>query len=264
MRTIEVFLIGVLLAGMVQTSSLTSSLSAASNLSQAKLPGESRQLIVVTTANWNAVDGELRRYERTTAKQSWQPVGEKIAIVVGRNGMAWGKGLHGDGTGLAKESDPIKKEGDGRSPAGIFSLSSAFGYAAREQAGKVKLPYVQATKTLECVDDSQSVNYNRIVERTKVAKPDWKSSEQMRLKDDQYRWGVFVDHNAGKPEAGCGSCIFLHIWNSAGKGTAGCTAMESAKMEEVLFWLEPKKHPVIVQLPQAELERLSDVWHLPR
>src|SRR5262249_11363426 len=90
----------------------------------------SRQLVLVTTDGWDAVGGEMRRYERDTIKDQWKAVGEKIPVVVGRNGMAWGKGLHGDAIG----DGPVKKEGDGRSPAGIFSLGSAFGYAPRGQA----------------------------------------------------------------------------------------------------------------------------------
>ena len=92
---------------------------------------ECRQLILVTTGGWDAVDGEMKLYERDSINDRWNAVGEKIPIVVGRNGMAWGKGLHGDVVG----EEPVKQEGDGRSPAGIFSLGSAFGYAPREQAG---------------------------------------------------------------------------------------------------------------------------------
>ncbi len=216
---------------------------------------QSRQMILVTTKDWNAVHGEMRRYERNSVKSPWREVGEKIPIVVGRNGMAWGRGLHGD----AMDDGPIKKEGDGRSPAGIFRLSSAFGYAA---AGDLKLPYVRATPTLECVDDVKSAHYNRVLDRTSVARPDWTSSEQMRRQDDQYRLGVVVDHNT-KREAGCGSCIFLHIWAGANKRTAGCTAMEAAKMEAILRWLDAKRRPMLVQLPQAEFERLQKAWSLP-
>ena len=224
-----------------------------------KTLASSRQFIVVTTKDWNAVDGELRRYERSSVKDQWQAVGEKILVVVGRNGMAWGKGLHGDAIG----DGPIKKEGDGRSPAGIFSLSSAFGYAEKAKAGAVKLPYVRATATLECVDDPQSAHYNRVIDRASVKAPDWKSSEQMLRRDELYRWGVVVDHNA-KGETGRGSCIFLHIWDGPGKGTAGCTAMNAAKIEEVLHWLDPQKRPLLAQLPQAEFERWQKVWGLPR
>lgn len=219
---------------------------------------KSRQLILVTTAGWNAVDGEMRRYERDSANHQWKSVGVKVPIVVGRSGMAWGNGLHGGAIG----EGPIKKEGDGRSPAGIFNLSSAFGYASHKQAGGLKLPYVQAIAALECVDDPLSEHYNKVLDRASVENPDWKSSEQMRRDDDQYRWGVVVDHNA-KGERGCGSCIFLHIWDAPGKGTAGCTAMEAARMEETLRWLDAGKRPVLVQLPRAEFERLRKVWGLP-
>jgi L,D-peptidoglycan transpeptidase YkuD (ErfK/YbiS/YcfS/YnhG family) len=205
---------------------------------------ESRQLILVTTGGWEAVDGEMELYGRDSVNDQWKAVGEKIPVVVGRNGMAWGKGLHGEAIG----EGPVKREGDGRSPAGIFSLSSAFGYAPREQAGEVRLPYVQAVATLECVDDPQSAHYNRIIDRAGVKNPDWKSSERMRRDDDQYRWGVIVDHNA-KGEPGCGSCVFLHIWEAPGKGTAGCTAMDPPSMEKVLRWLDAQKRPVLVQLP---------------
>ncbi len=228
----------------------------------AKMLVQSQQLVLVTTKDWNAVDGELRSYERAPDGKSWRAKEEPFAIAVGRNGMAWGKGMHGDPAALAKSGDPIKKEGDGRAPAGVFNLSSAFGYA--QQNAKVKLPYLQATAMSECVDDTRSAYYNRLVERNKIANPDWKSSEQMRRDDELYRWGVVVDHNANKPEAGAGSCIFLHIWSGAGKGTAGCTAMEPARIEELLSWLDPKKKPVLVQLPQAAFERLRESLGLPR
>lgn len=230
------------------------------NSSLSEALAESRQLILVTTGGWDAVDGEMRLYERGSANGQWKAVGEKIPVVVGRNGMAWGKGLHGGGLSEGGEG-PVKQEGDGRAPAGVFRLGSVFGYAPPEQAGEVKLPYIQAVATLECVDDPQSAHYNRIVDRSRVEKPDWKSSERMRRDDDQYRWGVVVDHNA-KGAPGCGSCIFMHIWESPGKGTAGCTAMNLSSMESLRLWLDEKKRPILVQLPKREFERLREVWGL--
>ena len=220
-----------------------------------------RQLIVVTTRDWNAVDGEMRRYERPTVRSAWRETGPPIPIVVGRNGMAWGRGLHGEASPIGGDG-PIKKEGDGRSPAGIFRLGSAFGYAPASKAGTIHLPYVQAGKTLECVDDVKSAHYNRVLDRRSVKAPDWRSSEQMRRADDFYRLGVIVDHNADRV-AGCGSCIFLHIWSGPGKGTAGCTAMEAPKMEAVFRWLDARKRPLLVQLPLAEFEQLKESWNLP-
>lgn len=219
---------------------------------------ESRQLVVVTAKSWEAVDGELQCYERGSSGEAWRAVGELIPVAVGRNGLAWGAGLHEK----AIESGPVKKEGDGKAPAGIFGLSSAFGYVAKDRAAGIKLPYTQAVATLECVDDPQSPYYNKILDRKSVNHPNWKSSEQMLRRDELYRWGVVVDHNAAR-EPGCGSCIFLHIWKGPGQGTAGCTAMERSKIEWLLSWLDPKKKPVLVQLPRAEFDRLGSVWKLP-
>src|SRR4030095_15047476 len=56
---------------------------------------ESRQLILSTTSGWDAVDGEMRLYERDSINDQWKAVGEKIPIVVGRDGMAWGRGVDG-------------------------------------------------------------------------------------------------------------------------------------------------------------------------
>lgn len=257
-------LVGILFLGVVLKPVWGQQSDNSQSKSLKKILAHSQQLILVTTNDWNAVDGELLRYERTSNEQPWHVTGGKIAVVVGRNGMAWGKGLHGEPAALAKPGDPIKKEGDGRAPAGIFNLSAAFGYASPKESANVKLPYLQATPTFECVDDVRSAYYNRLVDRNKVAHPDWNSSEQMRRNDELYRWGAVVDHNANKPEAGAGSCIFLHIWSGAGKGTAGCTAMEPARMTELLSWLDAKQKPVLVQFPQAELERLRESLGLPR
>ncbi|MDX2033959.1 MAG: hypothetical protein SF339_25015 [Blastocatellia bacterium] len=220
-----------------------------------------RQLVLVTAADWNAVDGEMRRYERATDRSAWREVGTPIPIVVGRNGMAWGRGLHGEAFPPGGNG-PVKKEGDGRAPAGIFSLGAAFGYASRSSAGNLQLPYVQAVETLECVDDMKSAHYNQVLDRRSVKTPDWQSSELMRRQDDLYRLGVIVDHNADRV-AGCGSCIFLHIWSGAGKGTAGCTAMEAPRLSAVVEWLDAKKQPRLVQLPKAEFRQFQQSWRLP-
>jgi zinc D-Ala-D-Ala dipeptidase len=220
-------------------------------------PREARQLVLVKTGGWEAVEGVLQRYQRRGP--GWSAVGEAIPVVVGRNGMAWGRGLHDTHPGPG----PVKKEGDGKSPAGIFPLSSAFGYASPNEATEVKLPFIQARPTTECVDDAKSVNYNRILDRLQISIPDWSSAEQMRRPDELYRWGVVVDHNVAPTQAGAGSCIFLHIWEGPAAGTAGCTAMEAAQMERLISWLEPAAHPILVQLPVAEYTRLRGPWGLP-
>jgi D-alanyl-D-alanine dipeptidase len=113
-------------------------------------------MIVVTTSDWNAVEGRLRRYERTTVDEKWRPVGDPISIVVGKNGLAWGIGIvPADDAQVRSASDPVKREGDGRAPAGIFDLGTAFGYASEPLWG-LKMPYLNLTPSIECVDDPGS------------------------------------------------------------------------------------------------------------
>lgn len=213
--------------------------------SEALLSG-SRQIIVVTTPDWKTVDGSLQRYERTASSEPWRAVGDPIQVVVGKGGMGWGIG-----TGNHPSGDPVKQEGDGRSPAGFFRLGTAFGYAPSHPA-PTKMPYLSLTPDTECVDDSHSTHYNRIVERSAVT-PDWSSSEHMRS-IAEYRWGLVVNQNPHPRPLG-GSCVFLHIWDGSGKGTAGCTAMPGPWIETILRWLDPASHPLLVQMPLPEYRR---------
>jgi L,D-peptidoglycan transpeptidase YkuD (ErfK/YbiS/YcfS/YnhG family) len=231
-----------------------------SSSSQAQIFDSTCQMILVTTDEWSSVPGVLQRFERKNTTSTWKPVGRSISVVVGRNGLGWGRGLHqGENSG-----GPLKREGDGKSPAGIFRLSSAFGLAEPKKAKWVKLSYCQLLPGLECVDDVKSAHYNSIVHRDKIKNPDWNSSEKMREIGEEYRWGVTVDHNTDPKEAGGGSCIFLHIWKNAGTGTSGCTAMAPEKMKTVLRWLDPAKNPVLVQLPESEFRSLRTQWKLPQ
>jgi D-alanyl-D-alanine dipeptidase len=233
---------------------------------QAKPLASSDQALVVTTADWSAVDGTLQRYERVQGSRHWKAVGDPVAIVVGKTGLAWGRGVVAtDQPGVRLPGDPVKKEGDGKSPAGVFQLSTTFGYADKAPEGW-KMPYLALTPTVECVDDPASKFYNRVLDRTTVA-PDWNSSEHMREEAEYYRWGAVVDHNVSPAVPGGGSCIFLHIWGGSehkpGQGTVGCTAMARDELEPVLAWLDPALHPLLVQLTTKQFRRLKKIWQLP-
>ncbi|HXI12214.1 MAG TPA: L,D-transpeptidase family protein [Thermoanaerobaculia bacterium] len=214
---------------------------------------DARQLVVVTTPGWTSVDGTMRRFSRDSGEAAWREVGVATAIVVGRTGLAWGRGLHPE-----SNDGPTKREGDGKAPAGIFTLGTAFGFG--DQAS-TRLPYLTLDERTECVDDSASRFYNQIVDRKQAIPVDWSSSEKMRG-IDQYRMGVVVNHNI--PAArGKGSCIFLHLWGGAGTGTVGCTAMASEDLKRLLEWLDPSLRPLVVQLPAGEYARLRNSWSLP-
>ena len=220
---------------------------------------ESLQAVVVTTKDWSAVQGTAQIFERENNKSNWTAVGKSFPIVVGAGGMAWSDGLNE----LPSDTGRLlmKTEGDGKSPAGIFSLSAAFGTV--ENSGQIKLSFTKLKESTECVDDVKSAHYNRIVDRTQVGNFDWKSSEKMLAVGAQYDLGVFVEHNREK-QSGGGSCIFLHIWKDANSGTAGCTAMARENMETVLYWLDAKKNPVLIQLPAADYRKFQTSWKLPK
>jgi len=201
----------------------------------AQIP-DTKQLIVVSTKNWSTPNGSLQRYENEG--DHWHKVGKKIDIKLGRNGLGWGIGLHT----TPKDAKYIKKEGDGKAPAGIFSLKQAFGYFPFV----VDYPYEVYKSTDHCVDDVNSKLYNKIVESKKV-KVDYKSFEHMRFAKDYYKYGIVVNHNhideAGA-KRGAGSCIFIHIKKVP---TAGCTVMREDEMKEIIEWLDVESNPLLVQ-----------------
>jgi len=203
------------------------------------------QLLLVVAEDMNRSTALLQRYQALA--DVWKPVGESIPVNLGRNGLGWGIGLS---VLPHNPSDPVKHEGDGRAPAGIFALGPVFGYAA---AGTTRMPYLQATPDLICVDDSRSTAYNRIV----PVRPDmtFGSFEWMRRTDGLYKMGVVVEHNKAA-EAGRGSCIFLHIERAPGAGTAGCTSMPASPLAALIRWLDPAKAPLLVQIPRKNLPDL--------
>lgn len=220
-----------------------------------------RQLVVVTTSAWDSITGELRRYARRELDGAWQAVGGPVPIVVGRTGLAWGVGLE-EAAAWAATGGTVKREGDGRAPAGYFPLREAFGFAPADSAGWLRQTYRQLTGETECVDDTASMHYNTIVERGRVGRVDWRSSERMRS-IEPYRLGVLVGYNEAPVAKARGSCIFLHIWGGPRTPTAGCTAMDAVELERLMAWLDPAARPVLVQLPAAAYGRLQGRWALP-
>ncbi|WP_051412625.1 L,D-transpeptidase family protein [Pseudoxanthomonas sp. J35] len=220
-----------------------------------------RQLVLVTTAGWDASQGTLRYYQREGDADGWREAGG-FAVAIGRNGSAWGTGLHADAD---LGAGPRKREGDGRSPAGAFAIGPAFGYAA--QAGTA-VPYLPMQASHWCMDVPDSPHYNLIVDAREVGEAAVAgSSEPMRLDlhgkgDPRYRLGLVIGHNPGNVPQG-GSCIFAHLWRKPGEATAGCTAMADADMEALLAWLDPAAQPRFVLLPAAEHARLAADWQLP-
>jgi D-alanyl-D-alanine dipeptidase len=222
------------------------------------IPATTNQLVTAITADWDAVGAELRLWTRDGA--GWKQIGDAWRGVVGRSGTSWGSGLHGRGA-PAGRAGPIKREGDGKSPAGVFDLTSAFGYAKTAPSGST-IGYQQVDTNWKCVDDPRSREYNRVLDARSTT-VDWKSAEEMRRGDDAYEWVVEVAHNASRTPMD-GSCIFLHVWSGPDSSTVGCTAMEEAVLASLIAKLSPADRPAFVLLPRAEYDALAETWNLPR
>lgn len=119
-----------------------------------------------------------------------------------------------------------KREGDGKTPLGIFSLHRAFGYADAATTG---LAYRQAKEDDFWVDDPNSPFYNQWV----TGDPSADSFEVLQRSDHLYKWGIVIEYNTDPIVPGDGSAIFMHLWRQPGGVTAGCIALA----EENLCWL---------------------------
>lgn len=209
------------------------------------LQAQTKQLLVVTTKNWSTPTGTMQRYERHDT--TWQKIGNEIPVKLGRNGLGWGIGIHE----VPNDAQIVKKEGDGKAPAGIFKLKQAFGYAPLD----IKYPYEVYKETDYCIDDVNSKYYNKIIDSTQ-ATVDYKSFEHMKFPKDYYKYGIVVNHNHIDEEGamkGAGSCIFIHIKDIP---TSGCTVMSEHEIQEVLRWLDPKDEPLLIQGTESVVKRL--------
>jgi D-alanyl-D-alanine dipeptidase len=223
------------------------------------IPKDCRQLILVLTDSIKSTRGNLLYFERANYKNEWMQVDKTIPAVIGRNGFGWGRGLNS----IDSSKLPVKSEGDGRSPAGIFKLSAAFGYATAEEMKGLKIDYIPITGMVECVDDINSNYYNQIVDRDKVKDVDWKSSEKMYFAEIWYQQGVVVEQNVNPITKGSGSCIFLHNWFQPDETTAGCTEIEPANLKKIIYWLDSSANPILVQLTSQLYNEYQQKWALP-
>ncbi len=206
------------------------------------IPIKTKQLLLVTSKGFDSTQAFLQAYERSNNK--WKKTFEPITVNLGRKGLAWGEGLiefeHAP-------DEPIKVEGDGKSPAGLFKLDRLFGY----EDSSFDLPYLQVDETTLCIDDSTSSHYNQIIRQNDHTP--FKSFEFMKRNDVLYKLGIVVRHNEQNFK-NRGSCIFMHIQKAKGSPTAGCTSMQEEQLLKIMKWLKEEKKPLLLQLPDSYLK----------
>jgi len=199
-----------------------------------------KQLLLVKSETWLSNKAVLTRYQ-WVEETGWASVGEEIPVLLATGGMAWGIGLYDV---PQEKGEAQKREGDYRSPAGIFRLESSFGLT-RKKMINWDFSYQESYPNLLCITDPSSSFYNQIVNQQKV-EHDWEIHQPMRGSGQTYKWGIVIEQNS-KNEPQKGACIFLHVWRSEGKGTAVGTAMSERDIIEIIPWLKGENNPILVQ-----------------
>jgi L,D-peptidoglycan transpeptidase YkuD (ErfK/YbiS/YcfS/YnhG family) len=181
------------------------------------------KLVLVLSASMSARVAKAEFFERGKDGR-WTPAGKPRPATLGRNGLGWSWTFRS----LASAGQPVKREGDGKTPAGFFGVGKAFGFSPAKRDNYVRLEKGEHY----CVDDPDSPHYNSVIPRSKAGGA--KGGEDMGAMS-QYREGLFLNYPTNRALKG-GSCIFVHVWRGEGSATTGCVALPEADVVEMQQW----------------------------
>ena len=128
-------------------------------------------------------------------------------------------------------------EGLGRTPIGVFTLTSAFGSDPNDGG---RLPYVRTGPDDWWDENPASAHYNRLIRST--VSPGG-ASENLYYAGYAYSHAVVINYNTDPVVKGAGSGFFLHV--SLNEATEGCVSIPAADLRWVMRWLNPRLNPVI-------------------
>ncbi len=214
-----------------------------------------RQLIVSVAPGWDSTIGRLQLFERVG--ENWQAVAPPVAVLYGKSGLAWGRGVLGQ-----SEPGRAKMERDGRAPAGLFRVGKIYTDDAQLPTG-ANYPYRTITLGDAWIDDVNHPQYNQHVVVDPKNPPAWFEKQKMRHGDFAYRWLIEIRHNSDPPAPNAGSAIFFHIRRGPSRPSAGCTVMAEENLVKMIRWLRADQRPHYALLPRAEYLAKWKTWGLP-
>ena len=227
----------------VAGAALAHSISSADAQSCPAPLANARRLVLVTAATMTDMPATMQLYERGSKGDAWHALGAAEPATIGRAGMGWPPFF----LRLARRGEPLKIEGDKRTPAGIYPIGRSFGTLASTRPN-----YLHVTPDTICVHDPSSPAYNTIASRARLG-PEV-GAENMSRALPMYRRGLLVDYPTdGRKQAG--SCIFIHVWRSSTTGTAGCVALPEPRVEALQDFAA--EGAVVAVLPRNALDRLA-------
>ena len=120
-----------------------------------------------------------------------------------------------------KGSTINKKEGDKKTPKGIFAIENLYFRSDRKDKPSTMLKCIEIKKNMGwCNDIRFPKKYNKLIKIGKKIK-----YEKLKRKDFKYDFLIPIKYNFKKPVTGKGSCIFIHLTRDY-KPTAGCIALK--------------------------------------
>jgi L,D-peptidoglycan transpeptidase YkuD (ErfK/YbiS/YcfS/YnhG family) len=128
----------------------------------------------------------------------------------------------------------MKREGDGATPMGLFTLCQVLYRPDRLRKLRAGLPVQAVRRSDGWCDDVRDGNYNR-----KVRLPFVASAETLWREDHIYDVIVVLDHNRRPRAKGRGSAIFMHVARAGYEPTAGCIALSLGDLTRLLALLGP-------------------------
>ncbi len=128
-----------------------------------------------------------------------------------------------------------KREGDKKTPKGIFGLGNLYYRKDRIKKPKTILKCIEISKNMGWCDDINEPNkYNKLIKIKKNIK-----CEKLRRSNHQYDLLIPIKYNFDYPKVGLGSCIFIHLTKDY-KSTAGCIALKKKDFLIMLRLIDKK------------------------
>ncbi len=123
-----------------------------------------------------------------------------------------------------------KREGDGATPSGCYSLIEIRLRIDRVGSFKSALPVYPILEDSGWCDDPAHPDYNRLVKRPHPAR-----HEALWREDNRYDIVVVTDFNTAPVTPGLGSAIFMHLIGSPDyPPTEGCVALSGPDLQCIL------------------------------
>ncbi|MFR1519408.1 MAG: hypothetical protein ACLSVG_11695 [Clostridia bacterium] len=197
-------------------------------LPKLKIPSDAATLFLTIQDPGDKTTCKFYTYEKQNG--AWKET-FKVAGYVGRSGVA----------------DPAGRvEGDGTSPAGVYSFGMLFGI--QDDPGGLKKAYKKVDDDDYWDGDRNSDTYNQHVRGSEMP-ASWSAAASEHLIDYRYsyNYAAMVNYNVDPTVKGKGSAIFLHCTYPGSLHSAGCISIPQSKMIRALRLIDDQAYILLVK-----------------